>query len=120
MSYMEDSIDWQIVHYVDEFLDSKVSQLYKDQPLAQDWARISKMQEEIGECIQAFIGVTGQNPRKGFTHSQIEVHDELCDAILTGIYALQHFTKNTSETRGLLRSRMRVHEERFRRMGAKL
>lgn len=120
MSYMEDSIDWQTVHYIDQFLDENVSQEYKDQPLAQDWARICKGIEELGESVDAFIGATEQNPRKGKNHSMVEVMDELADTALTAIYAMQHFTKNTAETRSLFRSRMKIHEERFRRLGAKL
>jgi hypothetical protein len=31
--------------------------------------RMLKLQEEVGEVAQAVIGVTGQNPRKGTTHT---------------------------------------------------
>ncbi|MEQ8146215.1 MazG-like family protein [Streptomyces sp. OP7] len=31
--------------------------------------RVLKLSEEVGEVAQALVGVTGQNPRKGVTHS---------------------------------------------------
>jgi hypothetical protein len=113
MSYLEDTIDWQTIHYVDEWLDAEVSEPYKQQPLAQDWARIGKVIEELGESISALIGATGQNPRKGTTHSQEDVLGEVADSVMTGILAIQHFTKNTSETRRIL---MEKQEKIYRRM----
>jgi len=106
MSYLEDSIDWQTVHAVDAWLDDSVSDVYQVQPQAQDWARISKIGEELGEAIQAFIGATGQNPRKGITNDMEAVLDELADTVFTGILAIQHFTKNTSVTRRILREKL--------------
>ena len=114
MSYLEDTIDWQAIHYVDEWLDSKSSQEYKDQDLAQDWARISKIGEELGEAIQAFIGATGQNPRKGFTHGMDEVLDELADTAITAIFAIQHFTKNPHDTKSIIRNKIAKIEQRAR------
>jgi hypothetical protein len=37
---------------MDLWLDDAVSDSYKEQPLAQDWARIAKIAEEAGEAIQ--------------------------------------------------------------------
>lgn len=50
--------------------------------------RILKLSEEVGEVAQAWIGVQGQNPRKGVTHSRADVADELCDVIVTAAVAL--------------------------------
>lgn len=50
--------------------------------------RILKLTEEAGEVAQAWIGVTGQNPRKGVTHQRADVADELCDVIVTAAVAL--------------------------------
>lgn len=50
--------------------------------------RILKLGEETGEVAQAWIGVTGQNPRKGITHTAGDVADELCDVIVTASVAL--------------------------------
>jgi hypothetical protein len=97
---------------IDEHLDSKVSQYYKDQPLAQDWARVAKALEEAGEAIAALIGYTGQNPRKGFTHGKEDLLDELADLALTGIYAIQHFTKDEDTTYRIIEVRMKKHMDR--------
>jgi hypothetical protein len=100
----DDTIDWHIVEWVDHWLDSEVSQEYKDQPLAQDWARISKVGEELGEAIDAFIAITGQNPRKRrqLKDNKEMMLNELADVVMTGILALHHFTKDTSEVRKIL------------------
>lgn len=79
---------------IDTWLDDNCADQYKDQPLAQDWARIAKLQEEAGEAIQKFIGYTGQNPRKGVCNSQDDVLDELADVAVTAMAAIQHFTKD--------------------------
>ena len=50
--------------------------------------RIMKITEESGEVAQAVIGVLGQNPRKGITHTWDDVTAELCDVILTAMVAL--------------------------------
>lgn len=50
--------------------------------------RILKLSEEVGEVAQAWIGVQGQNPRKGVTHSVEDVADELCDVIVTAAVAM--------------------------------
>ena len=50
--------------------------------------QILKITEEAGEVAQALIGVTGQNPRKGFSHSWHDVEKELCDVAITAMVAL--------------------------------
>lgn len=107
MSYpTNDTIDGQILTYVDKWLDDKVYNDYKDQPLAQHWARVAKVAEELGEAISCLIGVTGQNPRKGFTHTREQLLDELADTAITAIFAIQHFTKQQSDTRQIIREKM--------------
>lgn len=51
--------------------------------------RIMKLSEEVGETAQALIGVLGQNPRKGVTHTWEDVQSELCDVIVTAAVALR-------------------------------
>jgi hypothetical protein len=109
---MEDTIDWQEVAAIDEWLDREVAPEYKDQPLAQDWARVGKVIEELGEAIRALIGYTGQNPRKRVTHSQQEMIDELADTAITAILAMEHFTKSPSESRQIIRTKIRMIFER--------
>jgi NTP pyrophosphatase (non-canonical NTP hydrolase) len=113
VSYLEDSLDWQVIHHVDEWLDRDVPQNYQNQPLAQDWARISKVIEELGEAVSAMIGYTGQNPRKGITHNEKDMVYELADVAMTAILAIQHFTKETATTRDILK---RKQEFIYRRM----
>jgi NTP pyrophosphatase (non-canonical NTP hydrolase) len=54
--------------------------------------RMLKLQEEVGEVAQAVIGVTGQNPRKGITHTWDDVGSELCDVVVTALVALRTLT----------------------------
>lgn len=92
-------INPDIVREVDEILDANVAAEYKDQPLAQDWARVAKVIEEAGEAIQELILLTGQNPRKPQDpNAGIRLLKELADVAMTGIYAIQHFTKDTDVT----------------------
>jgi len=107
MSYPDDTLDWQVIRDVDNWLDTDVSQEYKDQPLAQDWARISKGIEELGEAVSAQIGVTGQNPRKGIYATPEQRLEELADDALTAILAMQHFAKNTYDVRQVLIEKQR-------------
>ncbi|MGW3103092.1 MazG-like family protein [Streptomyces sp. NPDC001100] len=54
--------------------------------------RLMKVVEEAGEASAAYIGMTGQNPRKGVTHTAADVADELCDVIIAAAVALHAFT----------------------------
>ncbi|MBD9703236.1 MULTISPECIES: MazG-like family protein [Streptomyces] len=54
--------------------------------------RMLKLQEEVGEVAQAVIGATGQNPRKGTTHTWDDVQAELCDVVITALVALRTLT----------------------------
>ena len=54
--------------------------------------RLIKVVEEAGEASAAYIGMTGQNPRKGTTHTRTDVADELCDVIIAAAVALHSFT----------------------------
>lgn len=104
----------QLIAEIDDWLDENVTPVYKDQPLAQDWARVAKIGEEAGEAIDALIAWTGQNPRKPQRPKAYnEMLDELADASLTGIYAIQHFTKNASLTLMCLRDRLEYHHSRL-------
>lgn len=87
---------------VDAWLDDAVSPAYKAQPLAQDWARLSKVGEKLGEAIDAFILHTGQNPRKPQEDCMDEVLGELADVALTAILCMLHFTKDESKAGAVL------------------
>ncbi|MFF5174495.1 MazG-like family protein [Micromonospora sp. NPDC000089] len=51
--------------------------------------RILKLTEEAGEAAGAWIGVLGQNPRKGVTHRREDVADELADVVFTALVAIE-------------------------------
>ncbi|MFF8590296.1 MazG-like family protein [Streptomyces sp. NPDC015220] len=56
-----------------------------------------KLSEEVGEAAQAVIGATGQNPRKGTTHTWADVEAELCDVVITALVALRTLTPEARE-----------------------
>lgn len=53
-----------------------------------------KLSEEVGEVVQALIGMRGANKRKGITHNASHVASELCDVIITAMVALNDFTND--------------------------
>lgn len=107
-------IDYQLVKEVDEWLDRDCGRLYHEQPLAQDWARVAKMSEELGEAIAELILATCQNPRKPLDpEAKTRLLAELADAALTGVYAIQHFTKNVDETARILSIAQSKHDSRI-------
>lgn len=59
-------------------------------PEAITWGRLAKIAEENGEVIEAYIGATGQNPRKGVTHTDEAVLEELLDVAVTALGAYEH------------------------------
>ncbi|MFE5915770.1 MazG-like family protein [Streptomyces sp. NPDC056468] len=59
--------------------------------------RMLKLSEEVGEVAEAVIGATGQNPRKGVTHTWEDVQGELCDVVITALVALRTLTPDTRE-----------------------
>ncbi|MBC9726019.1 MazG-like family protein [Streptomyces sp. TRM68367] len=59
--------------------------------------RMLKLSEEVGEVAEAVIGATGQNPRKGVTHTWDDVQAELCDVVITALVALRTLTPDTRE-----------------------
>lgn len=105
-------IDHEIVTTVDEWLDRDVQGQYKEMPLAQDWARIAKTTEELGEAIAEFILLTGQNPRKGQDNSSEQARKfmlEMADTAMTVIYGMQHFTKDSQLTEHYLKQAQAKH-----------
>jgi hypothetical protein len=44
--------------------------------------RAMKIAEESGEAVAAYIGLTGENPRKGVTAGPDDLAAELCDVVL--------------------------------------
>lgn len=72
----------------------------------EDSMRVLKLVEEAGEAAAAYIGMVGQNPRKGVTHSMDDLLSELADVALTALCAMQHFTRVTAASRGVLAAKV--------------
>jgi hypothetical protein len=82
---------------------------------AATWGRLAKVAEESGEVIAAYIGATGQNPRKGITHGMAAVQAELLDVAVTALAAVEHLTGNHGRSldhlaHHLTALRQRMHE----------
>lgn len=89
----------------------------------EDSMRVLKLVEEAGEAAAAYIGMVGQNPRKGVTHTREQFLAELADVALTALCAMQHFTRDADETCAVLagkvagiiaRADIRAHAEAAR------
>lgn len=78
---------WPIITRLTSWLDDRNGRSGAETAL-----RILKVTEEAGEVAQAWIGMTGQNPRKGVTHTAADVADELCDVITAAMVALATIT----------------------------
>lgn len=76
------------------------------------WGRLAKIAEENGEVIEAFIGATGQNPRKGVTCSIEKVLDELLDVAITALAAYEHLDGHEGRSLGELDYKIRRVAER--------
>lgn len=76
-------VQWSTIRNLVAWLDHENGRSQEEITL-----RLLKLSEEVGEVAQAWIGVTGQNPRKGVTHSRADVADELVDVIVTAAVAL--------------------------------
>lgn len=74
---------------VSRWIDEAPGNAERD-PEALTWGRLAKVSEESGEVIAAYIGVTGQNPRKGFSDTMDHVAEELLDVALTALCAYAH------------------------------
>ncbi|SHN46445.1 MazG-like family protein [Cryptosporangium aurantiacum] len=57
-------------------------------PIERKTLRVLKVAEETGEAVAAWIGVTGQNPRKGVTATRRDVARELSDVAFSALTAL--------------------------------
>jgi NTP pyrophosphatase (non-canonical NTP hydrolase) len=72
----------------------------------EDSMRVLKLLEESGEAAAAYIGMVGQNPRKGVTHTKDDLMNELADVALTALCAIQHFAQSTAITRGFMAAKI--------------
>lgn len=58
--------------------------------------QIIKVQEEVGEVAEAYVGWTGTNPRKGTTHSRYDIAMELADVIVTAALGILYTGHNVN------------------------
>ena len=80
-------------------------------PEAIAWGRLAKIGEEFGEVIEAWIGYTGQNPRKGKTHRKDDVIEELLDVAITALGAAEHLDHHRGDSIEYLFDKIqRVHD----------
>ena len=63
----------------------------------EDSMRVMKVGEEFGEAVAAYIGMTGQNPRKGVTHTSDDLAAELADIAVTAMCALVDFCPGATD-----------------------
>lgn len=66
------------------------------------WRRCMKTSEEVGEVFEAISGTLGENPRKGVTHTEDDIIEELLDVALAALGAIEHMTGNEGWSEQLL------------------
>ncbi|MFD7558106.1 MULTISPECIES: MazG-like family protein [unclassified Streptomyces] len=87
---------WDTIHALaDRFDDSDAGKGIR--PEESHVLQVLKIGEEFGEAAQAVIGAKGTNPRKGHSHTWDDVHDEVCDVIITGMVALARMRPDAAE-----------------------
>jgi NTP pyrophosphatase (non-canonical NTP hydrolase) len=50
--------------------------------------RLIWLAAEVGEVMDAYMGMVGTNPRKGVTHSQVDLAAELADVAMTALASI--------------------------------
>lgn len=95
---------WQTIRFLTAWLDRENGRSQHEITL-----RLMKIGEESGEVQAAWIGVQGQNPRKGITHTVEDVQDEVCDVILAALVALASLTDDPA---GVLAAKLRKVADR--------
>lgn len=71
-----------------------------------------KLAEEYGEAVSAWIGYTGQNPRKGVTHSLDDVLDELADVAIAAMVGIQRLGADSAAVIGVKIAQMQGRYDR--------
>jgi hypothetical protein len=77
-------------------------------------ARVMKITEEAGEATAAYLGVTGQNPRKGIAATGEDLAGELCDVVLAALIALATVTGGTPHAESALARHVATRAVRLR------
>ena len=104
------SDQWATIHELTAWLDR-----HDGRGEAAVSARMLKLSEEAGEAAQAWIGMTGHNPRKGVSHTVGNLAAELCDVIVAAAIVLDTLTddpaKHLDAKLGRIAERTRTAEE---------
>lgn len=94
---------------------------------AQLWNRVAKVGEEAGEAndawlmwvnsasgraVQALIGLTGRNPRKGVSATKDDLREELLDTALAALGAVEHLDDHQGNSLDLLVDKIKRVTER--------
>jgi hypothetical protein len=81
--------------------------------------RVMKLAEETGEAVAAYIGMTGQNPRKGTCATRDDLASELCDVIITAMVALATIAADTASAEAIVQAHLSARSARLvARIGA--
>lgn len=76
---------WEAIQRLTHWLDRNNGDRSPEMTMS---LRLHKLGEEAGEVSLAFIGMHGQNPRKGHSHNGNDLSTELCDVAVTALVAL--------------------------------
>jgi NTP pyrophosphatase (non-canonical NTP hydrolase) len=68
--------------------------------------RVMKLAEETGEVVDAYLGWTGKNPRKGVCATRDDVTGELCDVIVTALVAMATITGDSRAAEATLQANL--------------
>jgi NTP pyrophosphatase (non-canonical NTP hydrolase) len=79
---------------ISKYIDNNTAPAFRNNETLALFGRVGKVQEEAGEVMAALIGFTGENPRKGITHTADDVVNELLDVALTALCAVEHMVVN--------------------------
>jgi NTP pyrophosphatase (non-canonical NTP hydrolase) len=62
-------------------------------------AQLLKLSEEVGEVAEAYLGMTGLNPRKGVSHTREDLTGEVADVLITAAVAIVRLAGGPHEAR---------------------
>jgi len=69
-------------------------------------SQLLKLSEEVGEVAEAYLGMTGLNPRKGVSHTREDLVGEVADVIITATVAIVRLTGGSHEARAAFQAHL--------------
>jgi NTP pyrophosphatase (non-canonical NTP hydrolase) len=69
-------------------------------------AQLLKLSEEVGEVAEAYLGMTGLNPRKGFSHTRDDLSGEVADVIITAAVSLVMLSGGPDQARAAFQAHL--------------